>query len=298
MYVPAPSQEINKARQAQTTAPFVEVHALLEAAGVRVPTLLAHDQEVQVLLVEDLGDDTLAEVLKRLPDEREALYRSAVLTLARTQRGLRAMPAGSIVRTRAFDRELLSWEIDHFRQYALGARGVVLSPRDAETFERAQHFLATEIASWPRLFVHRDYQSRNLMIPLRRSPDQENELAWIDFQDAMLGPRVYDLVALLTDSYQTFSREFVVARLAEYASAAGCAEQLERVLFEFDVVTVQRKLKDAGRFVFLERVNGDAHFLQYVEPTIDKVLSALERLREHEPLADLEEMLRRVLHRP
>ena len=80
-------------------------------------------------------------------------------------------------------------------------------------------------------------------------------LCWIDFQDALLGPRVYDLVALLNDSYQVFDRPFVEARLDDYARPRGSprpsGRQLDR---EFDVVTVQRKLKDAGRFVFIDRV--------------------------------------------
>jgi hypothetical protein len=114
--------------------------------------------------------------------------------------------------------------------------------------------MASAVASprgsrWKRHFVHRDYQSRNLMV--RAS----GAICWIDFQDALLGPRVYDLVALLNDSYQEFDRAFVEARLDEFAAAAGLGKD-ERALLgrEFDYVTVQRKLKDAGRFVFIDRV--------------------------------------------
>lgn len=294
MYVPAPSQEINKARQAQTTAPFVEVHGLLEAAAVRVPRLLAHDPDLQILLVEDLGDDTLAEFLKRSPGAREGLYRSAVRALAETQNRLSDLPEASVVRRRAFDQDLLSWEMDHFLEYALLERGLVPSAADVLVFERARDWLTSEIASWPRVFVHRDYQSRNLMI----ADVERDELAWIDFQDAMLGPRVYDLVALLTDSYQTFERPFVLERLRDYADASGRPEDFERIQLEFDLVTVQRKLKDAGRFVFLNKVNGMPHFLPYVEPTIDKVFAALDRLADFEQLAELHEMLARVTGRP
>lgn len=296
MFVPAPSQEINKAQQARTTGPFVEVHALLAAADVRVPALIRHDHDLQVLLVEDLGDDTLAEFLRRSPEQRQELYTSAVVSLARAQTRLCSLPADCIVRTRAFDRELLAWEIEHFRDYALSGRGISLTPLDEEIFSRAQTWLASEIASWPKVFVHRDYQSRNLMVR-GGAFEAQDELVWIDFQDAMLGPRVYDLVALLTDSYQTFSREFVLERLQEYTVAAGIRDELSRVVFEFDVVTVQRKLKDAGRFVFLDKNNGVSSFLQYVEPTIDKVFAALARLRDKTPLVELERSLARVLGR-
>jgi aminoglycoside/choline kinase family phosphotransferase len=121
------------------------------------------------------------------------------------------------------------------------------------------------------------------------------KLCWIDFQDAMMGPRAYDLVALLTDSYQTFSEEFIQARLDDYCAARGLESERERLEFEFDFVTVQRKLKDAGRFIFIQKVNGNDGFLPYVEPTIAKARAALRRVASEGPLAELEGLLDRVL---
>ena len=128
--------------------------------------------------------------------------------------------------------------------------------------------------------------------------DGANELllTWIDFQDAMLGPRVYDLVALLTDSYQTFSREFIEQRLDEYAAHLGLdSEGRRQVGWEFDIVTVQRKLKDAGRFVFIDRVNKNPNFLQFVAPTIQKARLAISRSSECSELRRLGELLDRVV---
>ena len=92
-----------------------------------------------------------------------------------------------------------------------------LAEADAARFSEIADRLAQRVADLPKGFVHRDYQSRNLMVV----DDGKLRLVWIDFQDALLGPRVYDLVALLNDSYQEFDRAFVEARLAEYAEAAG-----------------------------------------------------------------------------
>jgi aminoglycoside/choline kinase family phosphotransferase len=103
-------------------------------------------------------------------------------------------------------------------------------------------------------------------------------------------------VALLTDSYQVFTREFLEARLDDYADELDLGEEERaRIGYEFDFVTVQRKLKDAGRFVFIERKNKNPDFLQFVEPTIEKVRAALLRLGDDEVLRDLEGMLARVL---
>ena len=128
-------------------------------------------------------------------------------------------------------------------------------------------------------------------------PGDPVRIVWIDFQDALLGPRVYDLVALLNDSYQEFDRAFVEARLADFAKASGLGEDSHRSLIEeFDVVTVQRKLKDAGRFVFIDRQKGNPSFLKFVTPTIHKVNGALARLAPHDPdMGALRELLRRAL---
>jgi aminoglycoside/choline kinase family phosphotransferase len=232
--------------------PFLEVRELLAAHGVDVPALLGEDTPRGWLLLEDLGDDTLAAFLAANPARREPLYVRAVTDLARAQGALAALPAGSVVGTRAFDASLLRWEMDHFREWALEARDIRLPAEDRAIFDAVADRLARRIAGWPRTFVHRDYQSRNLMV---RSGGGGEGLCWIDFQDALLGPRIYDLVALLNDSYQTFDRAFVEARLDDYARARGLSAADRRdVGREFDLVTVQRKLKDAGRFVFIDRV--------------------------------------------
>lgn len=292
MVVPDSTPDVVTARKLGRRWPFLEIRELLESRGVRVPKLFAADIERGLLLVEDLGQ-TLAERLALAPEEREPLYRRAVEDLARAQRSLATLEAGSIVTLRAFDFELLHWEVQHFREWGVEARGIVLSADERARFDRAASHLAQRIAALPRGFVHRDYQSRNLMLP----PGEEN-LAWIDFQDALLGPRAYDLVALLADSYQPFDRAFVERRLDEYARVAGLgAEEREELGREFDLITVQRKLKDAGRFVFIERTKGDPSFLPFIEPTLDIVRQALARWQSDAKLADLEQWLEQVLPR-
>ncbi|HEY6727577.1 MAG TPA: phosphotransferase [Polyangiaceae bacterium] len=293
MHVPGQSQEIAKVADHGRRWPFLEVRDLLAAHGVRVPTIMHEACADGVLLVEDLGDHTLANYLVEFPEQRELLYRIAVRDLAVAQRALADLPGDCIVRARSFDYDLLLWEVEHFREWGIEAQGIELDERDRTTFDTAADFLARTISGWPRGFVHRDYQSRNLMVTV--APDGPH-LTWIDFQDALLGPRVYDLVALLTDSYQRFSREFVEARLDEYAQHLGLsASERRQVGEEFDTITVQRKLKDAGRFVFIDRVNKNPDFLRFVEPTLVKVRAGLNRLTHHRPLAELSVLLDRVL---
>lgn len=294
MYVPdgATPEEIQKGG-AGAKWPFLEVRELLEKRGVAVPRVLGEDTENGWLLLEDLGDDTLANYLLRAPATKRELYTAAVTDLARAQRSLADLPKGCVVGSRSFDADLLKWEIDHFKEWGVEARGLAFSSEDAAQFDEIGKRLAHRVAEMPRGFTHRDYQSRNLMV---REENGKRTLVWIDFQDALLGPRVYDLVALLNDSYQEFDRAFVEARLDEFAAAAGAGnEERKRIGLEFDLVTVQRKLKDAGRFVFIDRTKKNSSFLKFVTPTIQKVRDALSRLSGEPDMVALSAILKRTL---
>jgi aminoglycoside/choline kinase family phosphotransferase len=295
MYVPEGGKPEEIAKDgARHRWPFLEVRDLLARSGVDVPALYAEDQPHGWLLLEDLGDDTLANYLARNSDQttRERLYRRAVVDLAKAQQSL-TKAQHSIVHTRAFDADLLRWEIDHFREWGIEARGYTLTPAQRQTFDDIAERLAARIASWPRGFVHRDYQSRNLMV---RGAAPSESLCWLDFQDALLGPRIYDLVALLNDSYQSFDRPFVEARIADYLEGLG--EHVEApglaptsMLTAFDYVTVQRKLKDAGRFVFIDKIKNNPSFLRFVTPTVRKVGESLARLAHDADMRALRELL-------
>jgi aminoglycoside/choline kinase family phosphotransferase len=292
MFVPDGAKPEEAAKEGAPPArwPFLEVRDLLASKGIAVPEVYAEDTPSGWVLLEDLGDDTLAAFLERRPEERQTIYVRAATDIAHAQAKLAELPPGCVIASRAFDAELLAWEIHHFREWALEARGIALSTADRAEFDGIAERLAARIASWPRRFVHRDYQSRNLMVRA------DGTLCWIDFQDALLGPRVYDLVALLNDSYQKFDRAFVEARLDDYARAAGLdAAGRADLGREFDLVTVQRKLKDAGRFVFIDRVKGNDAFLKFVEPTIAKARASLDRLLDDGDMRALATLLARTL---
>jgi hypothetical protein len=188
-----------------------------------------------------------------------------------------------VAKTRLFDYDLLRWELDHYREWGVEAlREKPLDPVVRKRLDRVFDDLAREATSLPKGFVHRDYQSRNLMV-IDPAPDP-GSLAIIDFQDALIGPRVYDLVALLNDSYVILPdtlKEEMVQRYAERMSLDPST-----ISDEFHLVTVQRKLKDGGRFVFIDRVKNNPSFLQYVEGSFQRVRSALARISGHGELKD------------
>lgn len=268
--------------------PFVDVQRYLEGLGVRVPAIRAFHEAEGLMVLEDLGDEMLeTRLLAGVPADR--LYPAAIDALARLRAAAERRPAGCVAFTRAFDYDLYHWELRHFQEWLLEAwKGARLSPAEQAVVDGAFDRIARALEAEPKGFTHRDYQSRNLMVL------PTGEQAVIDFQDALLGPRQYDLVALLRDSYVELPAPFVEQMIRRYldglAAAGGPRLAYEPFRETFDLLTVQRKLKDAGRFVFIDRVRKNPDFLRSIPASLRYVREALARRAD---LADLREVLAR-----
>jgi aminoglycoside/choline kinase family phosphotransferase len=153
--------------------------------------------------------------------------------------------------------------------------------------------ICDRILALPQGFVLRDYQSRNVMwAPRTSGSDRRAQLTVIDFQDALRGPQPYDLVALLNDSYVVLSAELQRATVLVYAAARSFSqEQTDALLAGFQLVAVQRKLKDAGRFVFIDRVRGNPSFLTHYPLSLRYAARALRATGDRE----LEALLTRLV---
>lgn len=284
---PVKSEEASKGHAPQEL-PFLNVQRYLTRIGVRVPRVLLDAVKDGFLVIEDLTDRTLEQALKEGVD-RKKLYSEAIDQLARLRAHAERNPDPTCLAwTRAFDYDLYHWELEHFIEYGLLARGA--KPSDAELKILRHHFarICRELADAPRSFTHRDYQSRNIMVL------KSGEQVVIDFQDALQGPRQYDLVALLRDSYVELDRQLIDQMLARYlqrfeAEGGPRLDGGEFVAF-FDLLTVQRKLKDAGRFVFIDRVKKNPSFLPHIPSSLRYVKDALKR---QPTLRDVQDILRK-----
>lgn len=263
---------------------FARAQRWLAAAGVRVPDVFAVDEVERVLWLEDLGPidfDTYANDGR----DRGAAYQRALQLLATFQESTQHdVPAD--VASRSFDRALLRWELDHYIEWRLQADlGVALSAADLASLHEGFEQLLERLVAIPTTVVHRDFQSHNIMVV-----GADEALALIDFQDAMIGPVVYDAVALLRDSYVELSPvelrtglEAFAARAAQLPAAQGLTPAA--LIEAFHLQTLQRKLKDAGRFVYIDRVRGNSSFLQFIPSSLRYVRAALAELPEFDGLA-------------
>lgn len=268
--------------------PYLNILRHLSQFAVAVPKLYYYDSKAGLLFLEDLGDETLEMALKgRAGEEIQRYYRIAIDELLKIQGpATRHRNPHCIAFGRAFDVPLLMWEFDHFLEYGIEARtGVPIKPSDRDSIRGAFLKISETLARESRVLTHRDYHSRNFMV-------HRDRLWLLDFQDALMGPPAYDLASLLRDSYTVIPEPGVEALIDYYldrkADENGSGSKQDRTLFrkQFDLTSIQRNLKAAGRFVYIDRVKKKGHLLPYIPQTLGYVRRNLDRYEELRPLRD------------
>ncbi len=268
----------------ENCARFVHVARLFGAAGVHVPAIHAQDLEQGFLLLSDLGDTRYLDAL----DERNAgrLYEDALDALLGIQRA--SLP-GSLP---DYDRELLEKELRLFPDWYI-ARQLrrELDATQLETLKKTFSTILDNNLAQARVFVHRDYHSRNLMVC-------EPCPGILDFQDAVYGPITYDLVSLLRDAYIAWDEERVIdwtIRYWEKARAGGLPVPGDFADFyrDFEWMGAQRQLKVLGIFARLSFRDGKDGYLKDQPLVMSYLRRTCERYREFAALGRLLEELER-----
>lgn len=261
--------------------PFIAIAAALAGLGLNVPRVIEAERARGFLLLTDLGSTPYLPALNESSVER--LYGDALQSL----RLLHAAPlAGAGLPD--YDRALLLREMELFPEWFL-RRHLDVQVDEAWRTALAESFvyLADAALAQPRVWVHRDYHSRNLMVTGVRNPGV------LDFQDAVLGPCTYDLVSLLRDCYIRWPRERVTAWARAYLArtqAAGLLQGVESAEFIhwFDLMGVQRHCKAIGIFARLYHRDGKPGYLADIPRTLGYVLDVMA---DHAPLRPLLRLL-------
>jgi len=272
----------------ENVEPYLAVAGMLADMGVNAPRVLARNAVDGFLLLTDLGSVTY---LMELADRGRAgpLYGDAIAALVRIQ----AKGAVHASRLPPYDEKLLRFEMSLFTDWLLDRHlRLALGEDEARGLATAFDLLVENALEQPRVFVHRDYHSRNLMFCPGENP------GILDFQDAVHGPLTYDLVSLLRDCYIDWPQERVVDWALGFrreAAAAGLdAGAGERQFLRwFDLMGVQRHLKASGIFARLWHRDGKPGYLAEVPRTLRYVEQACAR---HADLGSLGALVRdRVL---
>jgi len=272
--------------------PFVNVQRYLFMHRIPVPDIVWDDSGHGFILLEDLGDVTLEAALRGASREQMASwYRQALdMLLVLQQPESMASRASCVAFSLAFDVEKLMGELDFFLTHMIKQLCAQQLPPAEETTLRGQFWKITALlARQPRVFTHRDYHSRNLMV-------HQERLRLIDFQDARLGPCQYDLASLLYDSYVVLPPDLRAALLTYYlehkATTAGDPLESDSFLQIFDYMCLQRNLKALGTFAFQTVVKRTNRYLEAIPPTLSYIR---EHLSRHPELRELKELLEEYL---
>ncbi len=257
---------------------FIAVAELFGAAGANTPKVLAQDLAQGFLLLTDLGDVTYLSVLNA--DNAGALYNDALEALVSIQRSSRpgVLPD--------YDRVLLERELRLFPEWYITRHlGVELNAQQAQTLDTVFEAILANNLAQAKVFVHRDYHSRNLMV-------SEPNPGVLDFQDAVYGPVTYDLASLFKDAYIFWDEEIMldwVIRYWEKARRAGLPVNADFGAFyrDFEWMGVQRHLKVLGIFARLYHRDGKTGYLKNMPLVMAYLRSACARYRELEPLLQL-----------
>jgi aminoglycoside/choline kinase family phosphotransferase len=235
-------------------------------------------------LLSDLGDTTYLQALT--PDNAAPLYADATASLLRIQLASRpgVLPE--------YDHALLRRELDLFPEWFLAKHhGIALGDDDRQAIDEVfRRIIATNLAE-PKVYVHRDYHSRNLM-----RIDGAGNPGIIDFQDAVYGPISYDMVSLLKDAYVEWDEDIVLDWLIRYWEQARklglpVAADFGEFYRCYEWMGVQRHVKVLGIFARLWHRDGKDGYLKDLPLVARYLRKACERYAE---LSTLRHLLDRV----
>jgi N-acetylmuramate 1-kinase len=255
---------------------YVEIAQFLEVHGIRAPKIYFHDPEEGLIWLEDLGEEDLFSHRNESWLVRRAFYESALDEVAK----LHSLPESFCVEMRnrlpaEFNAALYVWEQNYFFENCLGRYFEI---DDAQLRELAAlpalGEIAQLLASLPRVLVHRDFQSQNILV-------RNGQAYLIDFQGMRPGLAEYDLASLLFDPYVDLS-QVERAELIEYYRGENSKNGFDERL---RLCAMQRLMQALGAYGFLGLVKGHEQFLKHIPAAVKSlraIAAATEGLR---PLA-------------
>ncbi|MDP9056785.1 MAG: phosphotransferase [Pseudomonadota bacterium] len=250
----------------EDTAPFLRAAQWLDANGMRAPRILHLDAQRGLVLLEDFGTTRMRDYLDEAPADEDAVYAGAVDALVRLHR----LPPGPFP---DYDMTVYQREVGLLVDWYCPAQNLDV---DFDGYTQAWAEVMTPVVKRQRagVTVLRDYHAENIMLL-----DTLDRQGLLDFQDALVGHRAYDLVSLLQDARRDVSSQLEAAMLDRYCRATGVDP--DEFLADYARLGAQRNAKIIGIFVRLWRRDGKPRYLSL----IPRVWALLERDLAHPALA-------------
>jgi len=261
---------------------FLLMAAFLERTGFPVPRILQSHPEQGVVVLEDLGSVSLQNYLASAdPAGQRQRYEEAVDLLIRLQQvGSAGLEPSVPAYHYCLDGVRFRREMDYFQEHYV--TGLLGGPPALDAAQlRCDLYELAERAGRPgdRVLCHRDYHARNLMLSPRDS-GAEPQLIMIDFQDARLGPRTYDLASLLEDAYVDVPEDLARAMKARFVAQLPWQPAVDSFDTDYALVAAQRTLKAVGTFAGQAMLLRNRSYLAFIPRAMACARRALGRLPE------------------
>ncbi|MFN2507280.1 MAG: aminoglycoside phosphotransferase family protein [Chthoniobacterales bacterium] len=261
---------------------YVQIAEFLAEHGIRAPKVYFHDPDEGLIWIEDLGETDLWSYRNEPWNVRRALYVSALEEVVK----LHVLPMSAADEIRKdlpteFDAPLYLWEQQYFFDNCLGRFfGVDETLRAGLTALPALREIAHRLADLPRVLVHRDFQSQNIVI-------RDSQAYLIDFQGMRPGLSKYDLASLLYDPYVKLAeaeRDELFGTYRALREQAGSplrtdGEELVRCC------AMQRLMQALGAYGYLGLVKGNRSFLEHIPPALASLRAIVAQISGLEQLA-------------
>ncbi|MGZ3789262.1 MAG: aminoglycoside phosphotransferase family protein [Bacteriovorax sp.] len=254
---------------------FVKLQRVLHAENVRVPLIFDKDLGTGYLLEEDLGDVTFLKEISLISSKKEEFqfYKNAIDLMAAIHMVDVGKYKNESFTKLAFDTEKLYAEMEFTKKYFLKMYlGLDVTTPAVEALYKKLYDTCYMLSSEPRVLVHRDYHSRNLMI-------KNGEQIVIDFQDARMGTPLYDLVSLLEDCYYQLDNEnkekLIHYYYHEYFKAFDSTKSYDQFKYLYDMMAIQRVFKAIGSFAYIYADRKDLRYVKYIGYAFEKVRSIM-----------------------
>ena len=260
--------------------PFIHVAGLLAKADLAAPRILDKDLDNGFLVLTDLGRIGYLDALNADLSLADMLIRPVLDVLVKWQ--LSSTPAT----LPPYDATLLRRELDLFPEWFVSRHlGVELDDNEKGMLDRTFKFLINSALSQPKVFVHRDFMPRNLM--LVESAERLTP-GIIDFQDAVYGPITYDVVSLFRDAFISWEEEQEIDYW-EKARAAGLPVREDFGAFwrDYELMGLQRHLKVLGIFCRLKYRDGKEKYSEDLPRFMNYARKTAHRYVQLKPLLNL-----------
>ncbi len=280
------------AHTAQTVAAFVAIARMLKQGGVTVPEIFEQDLEQGFLLIENLGDGNfLDEAGRPVPQRLKAAARLLGEMHGKDWPEEFEAAPGIIHRIPPFDRDAMMIEVELLLDwYVPAAFGKPANDKEREAFAAAWNGVFDRLEDKEKGFVHRDFQSPNIV--WRENRSGRDRLGIVDFQDALIGPTAYDVASIALDARVTMTPELEKTTVDAYVAArqARSGFDVENFVEAYAIMAAQRNSKILGIFVRLHRRDGKPQYLKH----LPRIRDYLRRVLMHPSLAELRALYERL----